>query len=139
MNRDQRLEAMASASDKLLVGLADRALESLDVEVVRGPTVGLVMARAEEPSEKLVFNFVEVAVTEAEVLAGEERGYAMVMGRSPEKALAAAVLDAAVESRHAMAEEIEAALELVQSGMKSEMKAQWAAVAPTQITFEDAT
>ena len=139
MEREERLEAIAGASQASLVGLADRVMQTMDVEVVYGPTVGLLMARAEDSGERLVFNFVEVTVTEAEVLAGNERGYAMVMGRAPEKALAAAVLDAAVESGHPLTYEILSLLHRAEAALRQEQDARWAWVAPTQVQFEDAT
>ena len=97
MDREQRLEAISLADMDADRSLADQVLETLDVEVARGPSVGLLMVRAEEPSERLQFNFTEVTVSEAEVTADGLRGYAMVMGREPEKALAGAILDVAVE------------------------------------------
>lgn len=139
MEREERLEAIAGASQASVVGLADRVMQTMDVEVVYGPTVGLLMARAEDSGERLVFNFVEVTVTEAEVLAGNERGYAMVMGRAPEKALAAAVLDAAVESGHPLTHEILSLLHRAEAALRQEQDARWAWVAPTQLQFEDAT
>lgn len=139
MQREQRLEAVAGASEASLVELADRVMQTMDVEVVYGPTVGLLMARAEDPGERLVFNFVEVTVTEAEVLAKNAQGYAMVMGRSPKKALAAAVLDAALESGHALSGEVNALLERAYAMLRQEREARWARVAPTQVKFEDAT
>ena len=139
MERETRLEAIAGVSQGSLVDLADRVIQTMDVEVVYGPTVGLLMVRAEDPGERLAFNFVEVTVTEAEVLAGSGRGYAMVMGRTPEKALAAAVLDAAVESGHPLTHEILSLLHCAEAALQQEQDALWARVAPTQVQFEDAT
>jgi len=110
MEREERLEAISYAEREILEGLADRVLEDLAVEVSRGPSVGLLMVRGEEPSERLQFNFSEVTVSEAEVTANGRRGYAMVMGRQPEKALAGAVLDVALELGHPASDDIEAAL-----------------------------
>ena len=137
MNREERFEALAGAEGGLLVRLADLVMESQEVEIVSGPTVGLLMARVEEPSERVVFNFLELVVTEAEVTAGGRRGYAMVMGRSPEKALAGAVLDAAIEAGHPMSSEIEKILQDAAAAAKAGIKQRWDAVAPTRIRFED--
>ena len=46
MEREQLLEAVAGASEASLVELADRVMQTMDVEVVYGPTVGLLMARS---------------------------------------------------------------------------------------------
>lgn len=139
MEREDRLEAMGVADKPSLVALADLVLLSLEVEVVRGPTVGSLMVRVEEPSEHLPFNFVEVTATEAEVSACNHRGYAMLMGRCPEKALAAAVLDVAMELEHPLSRQISGQLMEALAADQAEWEARWARIAPTLIKFEDVT
>ncbi len=139
MEREERLSALALADSESVVAVADKVLEDFDVEVSRGPTVGLLMVRMEEPSERLPFNFTEVTVSEAEVLAGDKRGYAMVMGRDPEKALAAAVLDAAAVSGHSLKEEIDALATTAVNNDEDEWKQRWSMVAPSIASFEDVT
>ena len=137
MDREQRLQAISLADTEVLVSTADQVLDSLDVAVVRGPAVGLLMVRVEEPSERLPFNFTEVTVSEAEVVAGGVRGYAMVMGRDPEKALAGAILDAAIEANHPQATLIEAQLTAAIDREASRREREWAKVAPTMVKFEE--
>src|SRR5581483_10948248 len=60
LSRERRLEAISLAAAAGLEEIADDVLQSLDVEIARGPHVGLLMVRAEEPSERLSFNFTEV-------------------------------------------------------------------------------
>jgi len=139
MEREARLEAIACADPRELVALADDLLESFEVEVTRGPAVGLLMVRVEEPSERLPFNFTEVTVSEAEVAAGPHRGYAMVMGKSLERALAGAVVDAALEAQHQLTPRIEAFLQDAQAAAEEAWAARWAVVAPTRVRFEDVT
>jgi alpha-D-ribose 1-methylphosphonate 5-triphosphate synthase subunit PhnG len=139
MDREARLEAIAAADEASLVALADDILESFDIEVTRGPTVGLLMVRVEEPSERLPFNFAEVTVSEAEVSAGDHRGYAMVMGKSLERALAGAVVDAALEARHSLAPRIESFLHQAQGAADQDWAERWAVLAPTRVRFEDVT
>ncbi len=139
MEREARLEAIACADPAGLVALADDVLDSFEVEVTRGPAVGLLMVRVEEPSERLPFNFTEVTVSEAEVSAGTHRGYAMVMGKSLERALAGAVLDAALEAGHALSPRIESFLADAQRAAEQEWADRWALIAPTRVRFEDVT
>ncbi|GMU41186.1 MAG: hypothetical protein AMXMBFR23_20520 [Chloroflexota bacterium] len=139
MEREARLQAIACADPEDLVALADDVLETLDVEVTRGPTVGLLMVRVEEPLERLPFNFAEVTVSEAEVAVGAHRGYAMVMGKSLERALAGAVVDAAVEAGHTLAPRIEAFLVEAQQAADQSWADRWAVIAPTRVRFEDVT
>ncbi len=137
LEREKRLEAISLAEAVEVVSLADRVLETLDVSVSRGPTVGLLMVRVEEPSERLAFNFAEVTVSEAEVLAGGKRGYAMVLGRQPEKALAGAILDAAIEAGHALNDDIQKLLAASLQRDAQRQRDAWATVAPTAVQFEE--
>jgi alpha-D-ribose 1-methylphosphonate 5-triphosphate synthase subunit PhnG len=137
MEREERLEAISYAAQEILEDLADRVLEDLPVEVARGPSVGLLMLRGEEPSERLQFNFSEVTVSEAEVTANGRRGYAMVMGRQPEKALAGAVLDVALELGHPVSGEIERALRAAIDAEAARRGAAVAGVAGTRVRFEE--
>ncbi len=137
MDRERRLEAISLASSGLLEELADDVLQTLDVKVSRGPTVGLLMVRVEEPSERRRFNFTEVTVSEAEVTAAGHRGYAMVMGRAPEKALAGAILDAAIEAGHPTTTAIESQLSVVLQSEARRQAAAWVRVSPTRVRFEE--
>jgi alpha-D-ribose 1-methylphosphonate 5-triphosphate synthase subunit PhnG len=137
MEREQRLEAISLSDMDTLETLADQVLQSLAVEVARGPAVGLLMVRAEEPSDRLQFNFAEVTVSEAEVTADGQRGYAMVMGRAPEKALAGAILDVALELGHPASEEIESSLWQAIEREQRRTAAVLAAVEPTRVRFEE--
>jgi alpha-D-ribose 1-methylphosphonate 5-triphosphate synthase subunit PhnG len=137
MEREERLAAISYAEREILEDLADRVLEDLPVEVSRGPSVGLLMLRGEEPSERLQFNFSEVTVSEAEVTANGRRGYAMVMGRQPEKALAGAVLDVALELGHPTSGEIEAALKAALAVEDARKRSAVASVAGTRVLFEE--
>jgi len=137
MEREQRLEAISLADPAVLEALADEVLETLDVEVARGPAVGLLMVRAEEPSDRQQFNFTEVTVSEAEVTAHGHRGYAVVMGRHPEKALAGAILDVALELRHARSEDIERQLSHALERESLRRRRLVATVEPTRVRFEE--
>jgi alpha-D-ribose 1-methylphosphonate 5-triphosphate synthase subunit PhnG len=137
LDRERRLEAMALAPTDVLEDLADGVLQTLDVEVSRGPSVGLLMVRVEEPSERLRFNWAEVTVSEAEVIAAGHRGYAMVMGRAPEKALASAVLDVAIEAGHENSAAIEQQLAAVLQTDEQRQRELWERIAPTRVRFEE--
>jgi len=139
MEREARLQAIASADPDRLVALADDVLDTLEVEVTRGPTVGLLMVRVEEPLERLPFNFAEVTVSEAEVAVGQHRGYAMVVGKSLDRALAGAVVDVAIEANHPLTPRIEAFLAEAEQLAEQSWADRWAEIAPTRVRFEDVT
>jgi alpha-D-ribose 1-methylphosphonate 5-triphosphate synthase subunit PhnG len=137
LDRERRLEGIAFAEPEVVIDLADHVLETLEVVVTRGPTVGLLAVRVEEPFERLPFNFTEVTVSEAEVSANGKRGYAMVVGRQPEKALAGAVLDVALECKHPSRRDIEEELEAALADEADRLSAEWARVVRTRVQFEE--
>ena len=137
MDRERRLEGIAFAESDVLIDLADQVLETLDVTVTRGPTVGLLAVRVEEPFERLPFNFTEVTVSEAEVNANGHRGYAMVLGRDPEKALAGAIVDLAIECDHSTRSDIEAELTAALESEGERFRAEWSRVGATRVNLEE--
>ena len=66
MRREERLEAMGVADGDALVALADEVLGTFEIEVTRGPTVGLLMVRVEEPELRQM----EIILPMAKMLAG---------------------------------------------------------------------
>lgn len=137
MEREEIMQAISLADDEAIVTLADEVLGDLEVSVTRGPTVGLLVVSAEEPSERLPFHLTEVTVSEAEVLAQNERGYAMVLGRAPEKALAGAVLDAAVVVGHPATPRIIDVLRQALDAETARLQASWERVQGTRVEFEE--
>lgn len=137
LDRERRLEAISLSDAAPLEDLADQVLHTLEVQVARGPAVGLLMVRVEEPSDRLPFNFTEVTVSEAEVVAEGIRGYAMVLGRAPDKALAGAILDVALELNHAGSTAIEDHLHAVLREEAARQRTAWARVSPTRVRFEE--
>jgi len=137
LDRERRLEAIGLADEPTLTAIADELLQSAGVQISRGPTVGLLMVRAEEPSVRHAFNFAEVTVSEAEVIVEGHRGYAMVLGRAPAKALAGAIIDGALEAGTPGTEGIEGVLNAALDREASRLAAEWARVAPTTVTFEE--
>ena len=137
IEREIRLEAISLAQRESLIELADEVLVTLGIEVARGPSVGLLMLRVEEPSERLQFNFTELTVSEAEVSALGMRGYAMVTGREPEKALAGAICDLALEVGHTLTPDIEMVLEEALAAEQARQQALLRKVAPTRVSFEE--
>lgn len=140
-DRNRRFSVLAQAQGDLapLLALAERVLEASGeaVTLVTPPRVGMVMLRLREPAEGTVYNAGEVLVTEAQVALDRHQGYAMRLGRAPEVALAAAVLDAAVEARHALAPEIAAQLALLAEAEQARQRAAWHEVAATRVAFDE--
>jgi alpha-D-ribose 1-methylphosphonate 5-triphosphate synthase subunit PhnG len=138
-NRDRRFETLARGAAESLHALAEEILAASgdEVRVIAGPRVGTLMLRLREPVRGEVFNAGEVLVTEATVGLGQQRGYAMRLGRAPETALAAAVLDAALAAAHPLSDRIVALLDDLAATAVAEDAAAWQALAPTRVAFEE--
>lgn len=136
MNRDQRFELIPRADKKKLCELAEKVLEDADLQVIKKPTPGMIMMRCRDNAHDCIFNFGEVLVTEAEVKIGDSLGYAMVMGMEPEKAIACAVLDCAVEAGHPLASEIISMLKAEEQKLKKEKMRIWKEIETTRVDFE---
>ena len=138
-NRRFGILAQAAAPAAPLLDLAERVLteSGAAVALVTPPQVGMVMLRLHEPTDGAVFNAGEVLVTEARVTIGAHEGYAMRLGRAPELALAAALLDAAVEGAHPLAPAIEAELGACEEAERARQLAAWREVAPTRVAFDE--
>ncbi len=93
------------------------------------------MARVQETVDGEVFNLGEVLATSCEVVLDGTPGWGMVMGDDPERAVCAAVLDAANEA--GMTEELEGELALSLAFAREERRSRWAKVQPTRVEFEE--
>lgn len=93
------------------------------------------MARVRETVDDEVFNLGEVLTTTCEVTLDGEPGWGMVMGHDPERALCAAVVDAA--SRMESAAELRADLAGEHAVAHEARRKRWAAVQPTRVEFEE--
>jgi alpha-D-ribose 1-methylphosphonate 5-triphosphate synthase subunit PhnG len=135
-NRDRRAELLAAAGRGALVALADRAIEAEVPLLVSGPEVGMVMLQVREPVCEERFYLGEVLVTRAEVELRGTRGWAMRMGEDREATLAAALLDAEVESCGPLTDEVLDMLATVADRLRRERAADWAELAPTEVRFD---
>ena len=95
------------------------------------------MARVRETVDGEIFNLGEVLVTSCEVALDGEPGWALVMGHDPERALCAAVVDAA--SRRDQATELREDLARELAAVREARRERWASVQPTRVEFEEMT
>jgi len=137
LEREKRLEAISLADTETLVGLADQVLESLEVTVSRGPTIGLLMGPG-----RGALGATAVQLRRGDSLRSRScrPGPARVRdgeGRQPEKALAGAILDAAMETGHPHSAVIDGELRQAIDREQQRKQAAWARVAPTAVRFDE--
>jgi alpha-D-ribose 1-methylphosphonate 5-triphosphate synthase subunit PhnG len=88
----------------LITKMGHRSIEKLiglvpenEIDIVKMPETGLLMMAVKDSFET-EFYLGEILVTEAEVRYSNKKGYSMIMGDEPERAIAAAVVDAIMRS-----------------------------------------
>lgn len=115
--------------------MAEQCLENSEVEIKKPPEPVLMMVRVKETVDGEIFNLGEVLVTNCGVLLDGEPGWGIAMGDDPERALCAAVIDAA--SRPEMSLELEDELSLQLAFVRKARRERWAGVQPTRVEFEE--
>jgi alpha-D-ribose 1-methylphosphonate 5-triphosphate synthase subunit PhnG len=135
MKRAEVFEIIATADKSVICRLAREVLEDSDIVVLREQT-GMLMARAMDFVEGIAFNLGEVLVTEVEVRLNDTLGYSMVLGMDPGKALAGAVLDAAIVSDHHLRDKIIDVLKEERTKAEARRSKLWNAVKTTRVDFE---
>ena len=138
--RNRRFEILAQADAHPLHLLAEDVLAEdagFPIEVTSPPRPGVLMLRMREPVQGVVFNAGEVLVTEAAATVGGKPGHGIRMGREPETALAAAILDAALAAGHPLASRIASLLDEQAAAIAERDAQSWQAVASTRVEFEE--
>jgi alpha-D-ribose 1-methylphosphonate 5-triphosphate synthase subunit PhnG len=137
-DRSDRFELLAACDAETLVAHADAVVEGgTDVRVLQAPTPQLVMQQVVEPVARQPFNLGEVLVTAAEVELDGEKGFAMRPGKAEKPALSGAVVDAAVENDHPLAEEMVASLSAAATERDRDRRERWGETRETTVEFEE--
>lgn len=139
LRREDRAALLAVAQTDELVALADELLaRGGQLEVLRMPEVGCVAAQVVDPVQGERFLLGDVLACEAEVALDGVRGWAMRLGDDRTAALAAAVCDAAaLWDADGAARAVDALCARVAARVAETEAAEWAALAPTVVEFEE--
>ena|SRR5258708_1555687 len=132
-------QILASASEEQLNHLVSLILEeytAIQVRRLSGPQRGLVMLRVRESVANSLFNAGEVLVTEVKLELDGQFGYGMVIGDSPRKAMAIALVDAALRKGEQVAKRLEHELSAIQQQIHSSNQRMFNAAATTRVDFE---
>lgn len=107
MSPEARFEALGMCDPGELEALADKLLEEVLAEVLAGPEVAVAPVRVPGAEGEGSVVVARLPVTRCTVSVEGTRGDAIVAGRSPRGALAAALLDAEAERRGPLAGEVD--------------------------------
>ncbi len=133
-----RLSLLGAAPPVELESLADQILLTAPVEMRRGPEVVTTPLRLPVPGQASTFVVGHAVLTVCEVSLAGTRGDAIVAGRAPRAAVAAAVCDAEVERAGAHAGDVRRLVSSVQAAGEHRAAAEAAAVRATRIDGADA-
>lgn len=136
--RSERAGWLALAGRDELVELADRCLaDGARPTVLAGPEVGCVATEVREPVGRERFLLGDVLACHAEVELGGARGWAMRLGDDRAAVLAAAVCDAECQADRPRSGAVEALCRRVAARVAAQETAEWDALAPTVVAFEE--
>ena len=113
-----------------------KTLTKLEISLIKGPTVGLIMVSATDPFGT-DFHIGEALVTEAMAEYAGVKGYGMVMGEEPERAVAAAAVDALARAKSPELAAIEKILAPERKKILEARKHEEALVEATRVKFEN--
>lgn len=111
MKNRLRTKILSSISTEKLKEYCDVILEKGSFQMVKKPSIGLIMMRAKESVQQSVFNIGEILVTECTVKIDNTVGYGVVSGREEERAKYLAILDAIFHSDEEKWYEVKSGLE----------------------------
>lgn len=130
---------LANSPEEQVNQLATRILQLVpqsQVKVLSGPRQGLVMLRVRETVANSLFNAGEVLVTEVKLELDGQFGFGMCLGDHPQRALATALVDAAMRSGGPLVAELTEELVALEQAIVERQRREQALVAATKVEFE---
>ena len=106
------------------------------IQILSGPRQGLVMLRVRETVANSQFNAGEVLVTEVRLELEGQFGFGMVIGDSPRRAMAIALVDAALGKGGQVADQLREDLAKLERQLTKSRQRLQALVDTTKVEFE---
>jgi alpha-D-ribose 1-methylphosphonate 5-triphosphate synthase subunit PhnG len=130
---------LANCPEEQACQLASIVLQSYQqsqVKLLSGPRQALVMLRVRETVANSVFHAGEVLVTEVKLELDGQFGFGMIMGESPRRAMAVALVDAALRKGGLVADQLQRELVELDRQLTKQNQQIQALVARTKADFE---
>lgn len=130
---------LANCSEEHVSRLAVIVLEEYaasTIKLLSGPQRGLVMLRMQETVADSLFNAGEILVTEVKLELDGQFGFSMVVGDSPRRAMAVALVDAALRKGEAVSRLLQDELVGLAQQLHLENQHTYKLVASTKVDFE---
>ncbi len=139
LTRNNFYPELANAPEETICRLAEIVLAEYpggQVKVFSGPQAGLVMLRANESVAGSLFNAGEILVTEVRLELDGQFGYGVTLGNSPRRAMAAAIVDAALRIEGPLARRLTGELEQIRLELQADRRRLQNLVATSKVEFE---
>ena len=130
---------LANSPEEQVCQLASTVLQNYQksqLKLLSGPRQALVMLRVRETVANSLFHAGEVLVTEVKLELDGQFGFGMIMGDSPRRAMAVALVDAALRKGGPVAEQLQHELAELDRQLAQRRQQEQALVAKTKVNFE---
>jgi alpha-D-ribose 1-methylphosphonate 5-triphosphate synthase subunit PhnG len=124
-----------SQMDRRALARMLKTLSMLEIKILKGPEAGLLMVSVTDPFDT-DFHLGEALVTEAIVEYGGVKGYGMVMGDEPDRAVASAAVGAIARAAPAGIPEVNRIMASEQKKIEKAREREEALVESTRVKFE---
>ena len=132
-------QVLANCPEEQVCRLAEMVLQKYsgsDVKLLSGPRCGLVMLRVRETVANSLFNAGEILVTEVKLELDGQFGFGMVIGDSPRRAMAVALVDAALRKDEEATSLLHGELAQLAHELQQEHQRAYQLAATTKVDFE---
>lgn len=132
-------QILAYCSDQELADLASTVLQTYpenEIQLLKGPSLGLIMLRQQEPVADSLFNAGEILVMEVRLELGGQFGFGMLIGDRPQATLALALVDAALARPGKLADDLSARIKQLGQALELSRRESYRQVARTKVAFE---
>ena len=130
---------LANCSEEQVCQLASTVLqkyEKAQVNLLSGPRQAVVMLRVRESVADSLFNAGEILVTEVKLELDGQFGFGMIIGDNSRRAMAVALVDAALRKGGLLADQLSSDLQQLDQLITREHRREQALAAATKVDFE---
>lgn len=132
---------LARTDSREVVALADAIVDALDdattVQITRPPQVGTIQVQVREPLAGERFILADALACNVEVLLDGQPGFAMRLGEDTLAVTAQAICEAELVATRSHADQVVALCRATAARIAAERAAEWDALRPTIVEFEE--
>ncbi|MGM7719240.1 phosphonate C-P lyase system protein PhnG [Metabacillus sp. Hm71] len=136
MKKSRLMKILVEGRPEFLAKWTDAIEKASIVSVDRAPSTGLVMLKTRDSVSNQPFYMGEVLVTECSVSLDQHSGIGIVMGDDPVRSYQIAVIDAAMNAKLPITNQLLIELEFEEAYIQQKVKEEAARIAKTKVQFD---